>query len=114
LLFRGDYRTAELWELHRSRVAADPLAAVNAETSDALALETDLNVQEIAHCVASGYWRPADAAGGALRPTPVGAVSMTLRMLTPWKQIEDLRAWQRRRQLYRGGPTHPSRAPLRP
>jgi hypothetical protein len=111
LWMRGERRIADLWMLHGARVAADPLASRNPPTADALADENGLNAAEAIHCVASGYWR--EAAVGMLRPTLRGALAMSLRMLPPWKQLADLRAWQRCRRLRRQGAPPPARASRR-
>jgi hypothetical protein len=98
---RRKCRPLELWQLHQARVEADPQATRNAPITNVLAFQTDLEAKGVERRLRSGDWR-RDPAQTFLRPTPAGALRMTLRMLFPWKQIRNLRARSMRRRLAPG------------
>jgi len=91
LALRRQCRPPDLWHAHQARVKEDPRAVPNALIGNALAFQNDLEAQGVDRHVRSGYWS-RDPAQTFLRPTPAGALRMTLRMLFPWKQVADLRA----------------------
>lgn len=87
----GEIAPAVLWQVHQARVAADRIVIREEPISDALRYQMDEERQAIASKLASGQWQQTGEQG-FIRPTLLGAYSMCLRMLFPWKQFERLSA----------------------
>jgi Zn-dependent protease len=80
-----------LWRVHQARVAADRTASREEPISDALSYQMNEERQSVKTKLASGQWQQAEQQG-FIRPTLLGAYSMCLRMLFPWKQLDRLSA----------------------
>lgn len=81
----------DLWRVHEARVAADTSAMRDTPITDPLQYQMNAEREGIETKVASGWWQQAGQQG-FLRPTVKGAVLMCLRMLFPWKHLDNMRA----------------------
>lgn len=88
----------DLWQVHQQRVAADRGAVRNAPITDAHGYQIQEERSGVRDKIQSGQWQET-AGQDKIRPTLAGAFLMCLRMLFPWKHLDQMRA-QKELQRY--------------
>lgn len=99
----GNIEPMDLWRVHQARVVNDPKVIRNEAIEDALGYQVKMEQEMIRARIASRMWKPAGQSE-YIRPTAMGALLMSLRMLFPWKYFNYIRGKMvMRRHLNKSG-----------